>query len=145
MPPRAQTGAQGSRGTGVGWHQASGRDGFTHHGPDCPPEEGAGSGPITNPVDSFPQTFAISLLTLDCAMASKKCERFIYGGCDGNKNNFKTLKECRQTCVEKPGTCPSPWPGADRLCDVRCHSDWECPGPQKCCPYGCHVSCYDPI
>uniref|UniRef100_A0A8D2Q223 WAP domain-containing protein n=1 Tax=Varanus komodoensis TaxID=61221 RepID=A0A8D2Q223_VARKO len=47
--------------------------------------------------------------------------------------------------AEKPGTCPSPWPGADRLCDVRCHSDWECPGPQKCCPYGCHVSCYDPI
>ncbi|KAF7248458.1 Kunitz-type serine protease inhibitor 1, partial [Varanus komodoensis] len=31
--------------------------------------------------------------------ASKKCEKFIYGGCGGNKNNFKTLKECERTCV----------------------------------------------
>lgn len=27
-----------------------------------------------------------------------KCERFIYGGCEGNKNNFKTVEECRQKC-----------------------------------------------
>uniref|UniRef100_A0A8D2L088 BPTI/Kunitz inhibitor domain-containing protein n=1 Tax=Varanus komodoensis TaxID=61221 RepID=A0A8D2L088_VARKO len=34
--------------------------------------------------------------------ASKKCEKFIYGGCGGNKNNFKTLKECERTCYFKP-------------------------------------------
>ena len=29
---------------------------------------------------------------------SMKCERFIYGGCDGNENNFETLKECENKC-----------------------------------------------
>lgn len=27
-----------------------------------------------------------------------KCLRFIYGGCEGNKNNFETLKQCKQRC-----------------------------------------------
>lgn len=27
-----------------------------------------------------------------------KCERFIYGGCRGNNNNFQTRKECRKQC-----------------------------------------------
>nr|UMW88283.1 Kunitz-type peptide [Vipera transcaucasiana] len=31
--------------------------------------------------------------------ASKKCKKFIYGGCRGNTNNFKTWDECRHTCV----------------------------------------------
>nr|prf inhibitor,chymotrypsin [Vipera ammodytes] len=31
--------------------------------------------------------------------ASNKCEKFIYGGCRGNANNFKTWDECRHTCV----------------------------------------------
>lgn len=28
-----------------------------------------------------------------------KCEEFIYGGCGGNENNFKTKEECENTCV----------------------------------------------
>lgn len=28
----------------------------------------------------------------------KKCLTFIYGGCFGNKNNFRTKKVCQQTC-----------------------------------------------
>ena len=28
-----------------------------------------------------------------------KCESFKYGGCHGNKNNFKTNAACVQTCV----------------------------------------------
>ena len=27
-----------------------------------------------------------------------KCEKFIYGGCLGNANNFKTLAACLETC-----------------------------------------------
>ena len=29
------------------------------------------------------------------------CERFIYGGCLGNKNNFRTVLECQKTCDAK--------------------------------------------
>nr|C1IC53.1 RecName: Full=Protease inhibitor 4; AltName: Full=Kunitz inhibitor IV; Flags: Precursor [Walterinnesia aegyptia]ABX82870.1 Kunitz inhibitor IV [Walterinnesia aegyptia] len=31
--------------------------------------------------------------------ASRKCEEFMYGGCKGNKNNFKTRHECHRVCV----------------------------------------------
>ena len=31
---------------------------------------------------------------------SGKCEKFIYGGCGGNANNFKTLQQCQQKCGE---------------------------------------------
>ena len=30
------------------------------------------------------------------------CERFEYGGCEGNVNNFDTLEECHQTCASPP-------------------------------------------
>nr|AFJ24821.1 tissue factor pathway inhibitor-1 [Schmidtea mediterranea] len=32
---------------------------------------------------------------------SEKCERFIYGGCGANGNNFKTLKDCQDLCEER--------------------------------------------
>ncbi|XP_067122223.1 papilin-like [Centruroides vittatus] len=44
-----------------------------------------------------------------------KCKEFIYGGCGGNENNFRTLEECEQqcgvqyyesTCQQKPETGP---------------------------------------
>ena len=30
--------------------------------------------------------------------ASESCEEFIYGGCEGNKNNFLTMSECNANC-----------------------------------------------
>ncbi|GFR23990.1 papilin, partial [Trichonephila clavata] len=30
-----------------------------------------------------------------------KCEEFIYGGCDGNANNFETVRECEQACLRQ--------------------------------------------
>nr|ABO31437.1 venom protease inhibitor precursor [Oxyuranus scutellatus] len=30
---------------------------------------------------------------------SKQCEKFIYGGCHGNANSFKTPDECNYTCL----------------------------------------------
>ena len=32
--------------------------------------------------------------------ASGKCESFVYGGCGGNANRFKTLDECTRGCGE---------------------------------------------
>ncbi|CAB0006626.1 unnamed protein product [Nesidiocoris tenuis] len=31
-------------------------------------------------------------------VSQKKCVEFQYGGCRGNRNNFKTLEDCQQTC-----------------------------------------------
>ncbi|KAG1939047.1 tissue factor pathway inhibitor [Pimephales promelas] len=33
---------------------------------------------------------------------SQECKRFFYGGCYGNANNFKTIKECHERC--QPGS-----------------------------------------
>uniref|UniRef100_A0A8C6S5W5 Tissue factor pathway inhibitor n=1 Tax=Neogobius melanostomus TaxID=47308 RepID=A0A8C6S5W5_9GOBI len=32
----------------------------------------------------------------------QKCERFYYGGCQGNANNFHTYQECHKTCFRIP-------------------------------------------
>ncbi|EYC31475.1 hypothetical protein Y032_0004g2173 [Ancylostoma ceylanicum] len=29
---------------------------------------------------------------------SRTCEKFIYGGCEGNENNFEDEKECKRWC-----------------------------------------------
>ncbi|KAK9405053.1 hypothetical protein NXF25_009880 [Crotalus adamanteus] len=35
---------------------------------------------------------------------SNKCQRFIYGGCGGNANNFETRDQCHYTCVKRAPT-----------------------------------------
>lgn len=32
-------------------------------------------------------------------MASKECKEFKFGGCDGNGNNFGTLRQCQEMCA----------------------------------------------
>uniref|UniRef100_M0QSB1 Tissue factor pathway inhibitor n=1 Tax=Desmodus rotundus TaxID=9430 RepID=M0QSB1_DESRO len=44
---------------------------------------------------------------------SKHCELFFYGGCLGNKNNFQTEEECKNTCenpLSSTSTPPVPVP-----------------------------------
>ncbi|MXQ86682.1 hypothetical protein E5288_WYG013138 [Bos mutus] len=35
---------------------------------------------------------------------TRYCEPFVYGGCEGNKNNFQTLSHCIVTCCPVPVT-----------------------------------------
>eukprot|EP00105_Crassostrea_gigas_P016167 XP_011433452.1 PREDICTED: eppin-like [Crassostrea gigas] len=37
---------------------------------------------------------------------TKRCERFDYGGCQGNKNNFETIKDCERRCKRRPTYLP---------------------------------------
>ncbi|KAK2169029.1 hypothetical protein NP493_1203g00012 [Ridgeia piscesae] len=56
-----------------------------------------------------------------------KCEKFIYGGCGGNKNNFLTKEECDKTCW-----CPPP---------CRCYCEFGFQTDE----YGCKIcKCVDP-
>ncbi|RXG71558.1 BPTI/Kunitz domain-containing protein [Armadillidium vulgare] len=32
---------------------------------------------------------------------TEKCEKFEYGGCEGNANNFLTLEDCNRVCEEE--------------------------------------------
>ncbi|XP_078085508.1 actinia tenebrosa protease inhibitors-like [Mustelus asterias] len=36
---------------------------------------------------------------------TKSCEKFIYGGCGGNANNFGTLRECKKKCEPAEYIC----------------------------------------
>lgn len=32
---------------------------------------------------------------------TKSCKPFLYGGCQGNDNNFKTENDCKEQCMQK--------------------------------------------
>ncbi|KAG1682368.1 Papilin [Nymphon striatum] len=36
---------------------------------------------------------------------TKSCEKFIYGGCQGNSNNFKSIEACKSTCLAPTNFC----------------------------------------
>uniref|UniRef100_A0A8D2KYY7 BPTI/Kunitz inhibitor domain-containing protein n=1 Tax=Varanus komodoensis TaxID=61221 RepID=A0A8D2KYY7_VARKO len=41
--------------------------------------------------------------------ATNRCQKFIYGGCKGNGNNFKTLEQCQKTCESSANTTRTAW------------------------------------
>ena len=64
---------------------------------------------------------------------SRKCEKFIYGGCQGNSNRFVTAKDCVANCCPYKGmihsecaclrTCSSP----STECNGQCTPGCDCP------------------
>ncbi|KAI0219043.1 BPTI/Kunitz domain-containing protein, partial [Lamellibrachia satsuma] len=57
---------------------------------------------------------AISMWYYNCATCA--CEKFIYGGCGGNRNRFETERACRRRCKAKCRRLVS--------CDLKCKSGY---------------------
>jgi hypothetical protein len=48
---------------------------------------------------------------------SGHCEKFLYGGCGGNANNFESLEACEDQCGGSAlGNCPQKMPAWDSPC-----------------------------
>ncbi|XP_065920539.1 uncharacterized protein [Dysidea avara] len=96
-----------------------------------------------------------------------QCEKFFYGGCGGNANNFKSKRSCEKKCrnscpikgqvFQQCRTCPATCTKPDLICILLCKPGCGCPPGQlidtinkKCvkpsqCPIDCSaVSCLLP-
>ena len=67
-------------------------------------------GLMVSPCQRLPQTCLLPKVTGVCRAAfvryyfdkvSGRCKTFIYGGCQGNQNNFRNLKDCLRKCASK--------------------------------------------
>ena len=77
-----------------------------------------------------------------------KCESFVYGGCQGNANNFQTPDACVQACAPNTTnacdviTCDTAtqcvFVQTTPLCAQPCNNGGACPQGSKC---GCGASC----
>uniref|UniRef100_A0A6I8PHS6 WAP four-disulfide core domain 8 n=1 Tax=Ornithorhynchus anatinus TaxID=9258 RepID=A0A6I8PHS6_ORNAN len=78
---------------------------------------------------------------------TKNCEAFMYGGCGGNDNRFRTAEECMARCggSKNPVVCSTPSPGTKGNCDQDCRGDNSCGKRQRCCAQGCGQVCDAPV
>ena len=37
---------------------------------------------------------------------TQSCQKFVYGGCQGNANNFETIEECQKNCTFSATVAP---------------------------------------
>ncbi|KAI2595065.1 EPPIN-WFDC6 readthrough [Homo sapiens] len=70
------------------------------------------------------------------------CSMFVYGGCQGNNNNFQSKANCLNTCKNK-----QPCPKIKVECEVeeidQCTKPRDCPENMKCCPFSRGKKCLD--
>ncbi|KHJ44677.1 Kunitz/Bovine pancreatic trypsin inhibitor domain protein [Trichuris suis] len=67
------------------------------------------SGVCMHPSDSGPCRARHTRWFFD--LEDRKCKKFIYGGCQGNSNNFESKQECEEKCLEELksfGICGQP-------------------------------------
>ncbi|XP_041970064.1 papilin-like isoform X2 [Aricia agestis] len=94
--------------------------------------------------DSCPSYFVQDVCTLpaltgNCAeytlrwfydTTKKTCRQFYYGGCEGNENNFQSMSECENRCMEQQVTTTTvrPIPPQNQYTTEYCYMDAD-PGP----------------
>lgn len=70
--------------------------------------EGGGASPLSAcelPLANGPCTAAFNRYYYD---GNGLCRPFVYGGCDGNENNFETREECEAACPQALPDCEQP-------------------------------------
>jgi len=121
----AGSGQGATSGTGQGATSGTGQGGTAGVGQAG--EGGAGGEPddvCRKPADSGPCEAAISRWYFNAEVGL--CQEFIYGGCDGNENNFETLDACHASCA-----------GHGIVDRTSCESPLECVvTPMTCCGPG---------
>ncbi len=75
---------------------------FGIDGPDCGSLSICELPPATGPCEAAMQRYYYDVEQGDCL-------EFIYGGCDGNANNFETYTACLQACGNNSGGCDNPF------------------------------------
>lgn len=82
------------------------------------------------PPDSGPCEAAIPRVYYDPATGA--CERFVYGGCGGNENNFESVDVCTQKCGGWQGDATTGCPAPERWCASLCSGEMIALAPN--CP-----------
>lgn len=62
--------------------------------------------PCKLPPDTGPCQYRVPSWFFD--RSTKTCKHFIYGGCGGNENRFRSQKECQERCLVAAGKQPTP-------------------------------------
>ncbi|KAH3835176.1 hypothetical protein DPMN_108523 [Dreissena polymorpha] len=80
-----------------------------------------------------------SVLPVHCALVRRAASQ-----CD---DPFNPPRKCCPVCEDKQkqGQCPVAPDGIITTCLVECQGDSSCTGDKKCCSFGCHVSCSNPV
>ncbi len=62
-------------------------------------QDGGGNGDPRCQLNSDPGPCRGSMLRYYFNSQNAQCEQFTYGGCRGNRNNFRSVQDCQRTCT----------------------------------------------
>ncbi|XP_044118525.1 eppin [Neovison vison] len=70
------------------------------------------------------------------------CSKFIYGGCQGNNNNFQSKAMCQNMCISNQ-RCPQIRVPCNYREIDQCGKKKPCPKKMTCCSFNCAKKCLD--